>query len=201
MKFDFPIDTTGNHTTTYCIYCHSSDIETVISRGITEFICHSCEKHSDRAIIIDPEISWWIDPKTKEYWHKSVGIFIFNNEGKFLIFKLQKYPYKHTIPAGHIDVQETPKDAAQREALEETALAISQLSLLGEDDISNDSCRRGSDHHRWFTFQAFVANSDNLNINDEGIKPMWVTPQEARKLDLTVPARFVFEKYKAFFPK
>jgi ADP-ribose pyrophosphatase YjhB (NUDIX family) len=200
MKLDFPVDTTNNRTTTYCIYCHSSGIETTKSKGKTEYICRNCGKRSDRAIIIDPDIIWWIDPATKEHWHKSVGIFIFNKEGKFLIFKLQKYPYKYTIPAGHINVQETPEDAARRETLEETSLAISRLSLLGEDDIQNDSCRRGSDHHHWFTFLAIIVNTDNLNINDEGVKPIWLTTQEAERLDLTVPVRFVFEKYKGFFP-
>lgn len=195
MKINFPIDKPQDSVATYCFYCHSSNVELAKEKKFTKFICQSCGKTSDRAIIIDPEIVWWIDPTTKEYWHKSVGVFIFNNKKQFLVFKLQKYPYKYTIPAGHLNRDELPEDAAQREVLEETGLSINKLSLLGQDDISNDSCRRGSDHHHWFTFRSLSPNTDKLKLNEEGIKPMWVTIQEATKLDFTVPVRLLFEKY------
>lgn len=63
----------------------------------------------------------------------------FNNEWKVLMIKHKKL-MKWVVPGGHIELNETPIDAAKREVLEETALEkINFLSFMHKkiDDFEN----------------------------------------------------------------
>ncbi|MCL4391956.1 NUDIX hydrolase [Patescibacteria group bacterium] len=194
MKIDFPLPTDGKRHE-YCSSCHSENFSRVFEGEKTFYRCHDCGDKSPRRIVIDPQIVWWIDDQTKEYWHESVGIFIFNEEGKALFFLRVLYPFASTIPAGHLDVGETVDAAVKREVREETGLELSAVKLFSEEDIVGDRCGRGADVHKWHLYTAHVKGNTPVRINDEGGKPVWLSLDEALKKDLVYVVRYFIEKY------
>jgi 8-oxo-dGTP pyrophosphatase MutT (NUDIX family) len=138
-----------------------------------------------------------VDEVTKEYWHESVGIFIFNSKNKALFFKRTIYPFALTIPAGHLDVGEAPQTAVSRELLEEAGIKIGSknITLFSEENVIGDKCRRGADNHKWHLYTTKIENGAAPNINDEGIEPVWLSLKEALQEELTYPIRYFIEKY------
>jgi len=112
MRITFPIE--SKTYTEYCLYCHSPDtLRAVRGKDGLQYECSKCDKTASRAIIMDPDLKWSIDID-KEYVHESVGVFIFNDQKEFLMFRLNKYPYGATIPDGHVDREEDPEKAILR---------------------------------------------------------------------------------------
>ncbi|MFA5131225.1 MAG: NUDIX hydrolase [Patescibacteria group bacterium] len=194
MKIDFPLASDGKYHQ-YCQKCHSENIERIFENEKTFYLCKSCGTKSPRLIVIDPKIIWWIDKETKEYWHESVGVFVFNQLGQALFFERIIYPFAFTIPAGHLDVGEDFETAAKRELKEEAGINVSALNLFVEENIKGDGCRRGADYHKWHLYTVKISAVANIKINDEGIKPVWLSLDEALQKDLTYPVRYFIEKY------
>ena len=61
--------------------------------------------------------------------HFCASVFIINPENKKILLVKHKKNRKWTQPGGHIEYDETPEDAALREAYEETGLRV---KLLGD---------------------------------------------------------------------
>lgn len=110
------------------------------------------------------------------------------------MFKRTLYPFAHSIPAGHLDANEAPQDAALRELQEETGLRDITIKPFTVIDIPGDECRRGSDHHKW---NVFIAKTDNeiVRLNDEGVSPVWVSLDKIATLDIVSPVRYLLEQY------
>lgn len=73
-------------------------------------------------------------PQCGEYKNRAISIDAFiEKDGKILLVKRGRDPYKGfwAIPGGHVDFDETVKDAVIREVKEETGLSVGKLSLLG----------------------------------------------------------------------
>jgi len=194
MKINFPLPTDGQYHQ-YCEKCHSESIHRIFEKEKTFYLCEHCGYKSPRLIVIDPKIVWWIDEKTKEYWHESVGIFVFNKSGKALFFERIIYPFALTIPAGHLDIGEDVETAIRRELKEEAGLKIDVVNLFAEEDVNGDQCRRGADIHKWHLYTAEIASVGDIKINDEGIQPVWLSLEEALRKDLVYPVRHFIEKY------
>lgn len=181
----------------YCINCFSNKVKRIFKDDLTFYHCDSCGKTLDRSLVIDNKIIWWIDESTREYWHESVGVFVFNDQKKALFFKRTIYPFTLTIPAGHLDLGEAPKTAVMRELSEEAGIKIesSEIKLFSEEDVIGDKCRRGADNHRWHLYVSKYNKNDNININDEGVDPVWLSLEEALNCDLVYPIKFFIKKY------
>lgn len=188
-----PLDKEGQ----YCISCFSSKVKRILTDGLTYYHCDSCGKELERSLVIDNKIVWWVDTKTREYWHESVGIFVFNRDNQALFFKRKIFPFVFTIPAGHLDVGEKPKNAVKRELLEETGITVKELKLITQKNIIGDECRRGADIHKWHLYSTTVESATNIKINNEGAQPIWLTLSEALKKELTVPVREFIKNYKS----
>lgn len=167
----------------FCPNCYSDKIQ----RRENSFFCPQCKKTSPRLLIIDDKLNYWVDEEGN-YWHESVGVVIQNKKKEILLIKLDKFPFGYSIPAGHVDKGEDPKDAAKREVLEEVGLNLDNFTLVKNENLTNDSCRRGADHHRWHLYRAVTGNED-VKINHESSGFIWVKPGEALKLKLADTAR------------
>ena len=180
MIITFPVE--SQTYTEYCMYCHSSNtLRAKRGKDGLQYECSNCNKTASRAIIIDPALKWSID-SDNEYVHDSVGIFIFNDQKEFLMFKLNKYPFGATIPAGHVDKNEDPGKAILREVEEEVQLPIKKLAAIATVSIDRDGCRRGSDRHNWTVYCAVVASTQKAIVDEsEGSSPEWITLQAAQK--------------------
>lgn len=187
---NIPLDEEGQ----YCIKCLSKNVERVFLNNLTYYYCRLCNKTAERSLVIDNNIVWWID-KNNVYWHESVGVFVFNKDNRALFFERNIYPFAFTIPAGHIDVGEVPEIAARRELKEEAGIKIDSIHLFSEEDVVGDKCRRGADNHKWHLYTIQMENIGEIKINDEGVKPIWCSLEEALQKELVYPVRYFIEKY------
>ena len=194
MRITFPIE--SKTYTEYCMYCHSRDtLRAVRGKDGLQYECSKCNKTASRAIIMDPDLKWSID-SDKEYVHESVGVFIFNDQKEFLMFKLNKYPFGATIPAGHVDRDEDPEKAIHREVAEEVQLPIKKLAAVATVSIDKDGCRRGSDRHNWTIYCAVVASTQKPIVDEkEGSSPEWISLEDARKRTNCFAIDYILKNY------
>jgi len=99
-------------------------------------------------------------------------------------------------PAGHVDAGEAPEPAALRELHEEAGWRAPHVRHITTEDIVGDSCRRGSDAHRWHAYVTDFDPAQEVRLNDEGVNPRWLTLDEALTRDLTYPVRYLVERYR-----
>lgn len=194
MKIDFNIPLDGlSHS--YCIACHMEKIESFYIEGKYHYRCLACGLVSPRIIHADKSEVWWVDKDTLDFWHESIGVFLFNRNGQILLFKRVIYPFVYTIPAGHLEVGENPESAAIREVEEETGIVLNKAKLVAEEDFAGDECKWGADHHRWHLYEAAIENSTPFKINSEGHDGAWFDLKQALKQELTNPTRYYIKKY------
>ncbi len=193
MKLDFEYPT-DNQYHQLCINCHAETVSPALVGGYTFYDCGTCGRQNERSLVFDPGVVSWVD-EAGEYWHESAGVFVRDPNSKFLFFERTIFPFELTVPSGHLNVGETALNAALRETKEEVGIQGSHLVPICVEDIRGDSCRRGSDVHRWHGYLLPAIDTLHPTVNDEGRNPTWLTLQEAVQRQLTTPVRYVIERY------
>lgn len=195
VQLDFPWR--DDRRREYCIEvgCHAETIEREALNGREHFRCRTCDRLNERRVVIDPAMSWWV-ADDGEYWHESAGVFVRNQDGRFLFFERTIFPFSAlTVPSGHVDAGEPPERAALRELHEETGWEAPQATHIASPNIVGDSCRRGSDAHRWHAYLAHFDSARSVELGGEGRNEQWLTLTEAKALDLIHPVRYVIDRY------
>lgn len=193
IPLSIPLDKEGQ----YCFQCFSGPIDRIFKDNLTYYKCLACGKISERSLVLDNQITWWVD-KQGRYWHESVGVVV-RQEKKLLGLLRQIYPFAYTIPAGHLDAEENPERAAMRELKEETGLSTNKLKLIGEFDLPGDSCRRGSDHHRWHLYYVDIHSSVRLQLSDEASIAQWLSLSQLRELkNMTYSLKYIVNTFGDF---
>jgi 8-oxo-dGTP pyrophosphatase MutT (NUDIX family) len=204
MIIDFPVN--KETYTEYCLNCHqAAGFSEQLEDGKKVFLCESCHTKNARKLIIDPKLNWWLDDQG-HYCHESVGSVLINPKSEILFFELTKPPYGLTFPAGHVDVGETPLQALIRETKEEVGIDIkgSESKLVGETMIEGDSCRRGSDDHKWTLFATRISGSDADKVvpdAHEGNQARWVAQNDIDQSVLAPAIKILFEKFGTYIEK
>jgi ADP-ribose pyrophosphatase YjhB (NUDIX family) len=131
--------------------------------------------HSNkRAFIFTPKSTWEFDQQG-ELFHFTVGALVWrykDNKREYCFLRRKTYPVGYyTIPAGHLEFNENPQQAIQREVKEETNLHIISTNFLFEIMLE-DKCRRGADYHYWYIYSCEC--SGELTINNESDSAEWV---------------------------
>lgn len=104
-----------------------------------------------------------------------------------------------SLPGGGQELGETVRDAAIREAREETGLEIEILGLVDViDSIMHDDSGRIEYHYALIDFAAKVRRG-NLEAGDDATEVRWVTLGEMRALDTWATVIEVSEKALARF--
>ena len=184
----------------YCVNCQDENVAFGISSITNRRVhcCLTCGHQSDRALVIDPEVAWWLD-EDGSYCHHTAGLFLYDGQGRYLFFSRAKFPYGLTLPAGHVGPGENPLEAALRETHEETTVAIGFARHLGTVDIHGDECPRGADMHRWDMYVGELPANASICINSsEGYDPVWLTPEDALDYPLTSAVRYVVTRFGQF---
>jgi ADP-ribose pyrophosphatase YjhB (NUDIX family) len=117
---------------------------------------------------------------TYAQWKVSAGVRVVNN-GRVLLVKRRFDPYKGKwhMPAGYVEIDETPAQAAEREAREETGLTVQVESLV--DCYLDPEDPRGN--VIILLFDAQVMNG-SLTPSDETEEVGFFSPEQAANLPL-----------------
>lgn len=115
-----------------------------------------------------------------------VGVLIQRGD-KYLLIKRAANPDKGlwSVPGGLIEVGEQAKDAAAREALEETGLVVEIGERLGVvDKIEYDDA--GEVYYHFIIIQ-YLANSLRGTVTpmDDALDAVWVTQEQFKAYELT----------------
>lgn len=119
--------------------------------------------------------------------HTSVGVIVRNEDGAIALLERARPPEGIAPAAGHIDSHGSPEQTAVDEVWEELGLRINPNDLRATTiagRIVRNSCRRiGGDHHRWWVFEAVLAESQPMNPSqDETRSAAWYTPKACEAL-------------------
>lgn len=193
MKFSASFRGDDGRRHEYCIYCGEESIDRLEGDGTLSFSCRRCGKHSERSILVTPEMKWWVDADD-EYWHESSGVLVKDGRGRFLFFKRTMYPFGLTMPAGHVEADESPIHTAVRELEEEVGIKARHLALIFSGDMVGDSCNAGSDAHRWHVYLCDYEGREDIEVREEGKNAVWLTLADAFTEDLTIATRKIIEK-------
>jgi nucleoside triphosphatase len=122
----------------------------------------------------------------------TVGVFIFNQAGEVLLLRSHKWPDKHVIPGGHVELGERLEEAAVREAKEETGLDVYDLQFVNFQQFIYDPAFWKKRH---FIFFDYVCKTDSLEVklNDEAEEYEWVKLEAALRLPLDLYTRTSLE--------
>ena len=132
----------------------------------------------------------------QQFPEPTVGIFIFDQQGKLLLLQSHKWPGAYVVPGGHVELGERLEETAVREAKEETGLDIYDLEFVNFQQFIYDPAFWKKRHFIFFDFAART-DSTNVVLNDEAQEYIWIDPQEALELPLDSYTRVSVEKYVA----
>jgi 8-oxo-dGTP pyrophosphatase MutT (NUDIX family) len=152
-----------------------------------------------RAFIFDSTTKWEFQDDGG-LRHFSAGAILWNlekrrekQETRYCLFRRRAHPIGYyTIPAGHVEMGEEPKEAALREVYEETQLGVLSAELLYQEEMQ-DECRRGSDYHFWHLYLCKCIGEPRMSVEADVIG--WFTREEITdELKLTRPTGLFFGK-------
>lgn len=134
----------------------------------------------------------------QQYPEPTVGALIFNQKGKALLVRSDKWKNKYCVPGGHIELGETIEDAIRREIKEETGLDIYDVEFALMQEFIFDEAFHEKRH---FIFLDFVCKTDasenKVVLNSESQEYVWVFSEESLKLSLEPYTRRLIEHLKS----
>jgi len=119
-----------------------------------------------------------------------VGVLI-EKDGRYLLIRRAADPDKGmwSVPGGLVEVGEKVKDAAAREALEETGLRVEIVERLGVvDKIMRDDEGRVMYHFIIVQFMARIVKGE-VRAMDDALEARWVRLSELPSYDITASLR------------
>jgi nucleoside triphosphatase len=124
----------------------------------------------------------------------TVGALIFNIEGKLFLMKSHKWHGKYVIPGGHIELGETAEQALIREIKEETNLDIYGIEFLCYQNFIFDAAFFKKKHFLFLDFSC-KTKTKKVVLNSEGQNHVWVTIEEAMKLEIDSYTKKTIDEY------
>jgi len=185
---------------TYCYNCAGKSVTIIHSEQGEYFYCDQCGEKYPQAYIFEDSVDHTYE--NGQLTHQTVGAIInktLNNTVYTLLFLRRKFPFQYTLPAGHVENNQSIEKNIMREITEETSLTINDSQALWPDEILKlyDPCRRGANYHNWHVFT--IQTEGNPRFCDEARIMGWYTQKEVNnfinKNMLTLPTKFILSKY------
>ena len=126
--------------------------------------------------------------------HYSVGALI-KRGNKYLLIDRAQPPFGFAGIAGHIDKEETPKQALLREVEEESKLKIEKHELVFKEELDWNWCSKGVKVHFWYLFDCEVSGKTKENYRETKFIG-WYSVDEIKKLKLEPVWEYWFKKLK-----
>jgi ADP-ribose pyrophosphatase YjhB (NUDIX family) len=127
-----------------------------------------------------------------------VGAMLLNQEGEVFVARFSKIEGQYAIPGGHVEYGETVAEALVRELREETALTPTSYRLLRVGERIRPPLYKDGTHH--LVYLDFVVNdwTGELQLDGEELNDgLWIRPEAALGLPLTLTTRQVIESFLA----
>lgn len=148
------------------------------------------------------KIFWFFGrPIQKLYWFifrpKVLGVkCVIENNGKFLLVKINYGHHRWIIPGGGVDKGESSVEAAIRETKEEVGLDVKDLVYIGSYESNKE--------YKQNTVEIFLCKSDTLETKVDPIEieeAKWFTRSEFPTHDKGSSLDKIFEMYDEFKSK
>ena len=125
-----------------------------------------------------------------------VGVIISNPKGEILLIRSHKWKNQWVVPGGGIEWGEKAEDTAKREALEETGLAITEVTFLQAEECIFPNSFQKEQHFIFFDYYAKTSDT-KVTLNEEAKEFRWALPEDALKMDLNKSTKGFVEKFLA----
>ena len=125
-----------------------------------------------------------------------VGALLVNEQGEILVARFSKIEGQYAIPGGHVEYGETVAQALVREMCEETSLTPLSYHLLRVGERIRPPLYKDGSHH--LVYLDFVVDrwAGELQLDGEELNDgLWVAPQAALDLPLTLTTRQAIQSY------
>lgn len=176
------------------------DVDTARHGGITSIAVLTGYNHAEQLASARPDITVpdlgqlrnLMDRLGPRYPIPTVGSLIHDGHGNVLMIRTHKWGNRWGIPGGKIECGESSTRGLEREILEETGLAITEIEfLIYQDSIHSNEFIR-PEH---FILLNYIARADRTQVilNDEAEEFIWTSPVEALTLELNQPTRQLLE--------
>jgi len=124
----------------------------------------------------------------------TVGALIFDDSGRVLMIRTQKWSNLWGIPGGKIKFGEPSVQALQREIKEETNLDVGDIEfVMVQDCIQSKEFYRQA-HFVLLNYRCRAHSPLEVRLNDEAQEYRWATPAQALEMPLNQPTRLLLEK-------
>ena len=123
----------------------------------------------------------------------TVGALIFNDDGRVLMIRTQKWSNLWGIPGGKIKFGEPSVRALEREIKEETNLDVGDIVfVMAQDCIQSKEFYRRA-HFVLLNYTCRARGPLEVRLNEEAQEFRWVTTAQALELPLNQPTRTLLE--------
>lgn len=137
----------------------------------------------------------------KRYPEPTVGTLIVNKEGKILLCRSPKWLGKFVVPGGHIELGESIKETAIREAKEETGLDVEFIKIMSFDECIFSPEFNKNKHFVFFNCLCKVKD-DKVKLDNNELKEyVWADVKDALKMDLASFSMAFVKQYAKEYAK
>lgn len=123
----------------------------------------------------------------------TVGALIYDDAGRVLLMRTNKWSNRWGIPGGKIEGSETCEQALRREVKEETGQDITDIRFVMVQD-----CIRPPEFHRpahflLLNYTCQAVGKKPVVLNEEAQEFQWARTDDARRLSLNTPTRMLLD--------